>query len=261
MASAKKVTSKDIAPEELENDLLETDDVEQDNDETSAEDIDQKRKEAEAEIKKQLEAKTTDKQRNYYSEEELNARIKAAVGLAITEMKAGQADEDSEKDIYDPSKPRVHELTIPRYENKFIVAFGNLNKDEYNPDLVIKSIDMTNTNKETGTISKEPWVEVVFDDGERKMFPLNFIYKNTAKVACEIVEKKEEDVSYDFGVIPEKTISDENGQIGYGMKAKGTYIRAKVIQKKISFVVKEPRGALITVEPDVVNWTQVKTRR
>lgn len=180
-----------------------------------------------------------------YDKDEVQSMIAQALKNFKKQMEGG-FEEEQEVD-----KNRKHTLTVPRIKNKFIIAFKNMNTDEYYPDGVVYAQDIYDSERKTNV----PWVTLVFldkkEDGtnEELMIPLRTAIEKSNKVTCEIVKVDEKDTSYDFGTVEKIEVKD------YAPQGKGDFVKAKVTQKKYQYVVKLPiTGQEITVQPEVINW-------
>jgi hypothetical protein len=237
------------------NDVVDTVDVEDDtvisDEDLQAEQLTAKEKVQAKLAEKKLGSKDADT-KDSYSRAETEDLIQQAIAKFA---KKQQLDMD-EDDVYDPSKPRKFTIVVPRLNNKWVVGFENMANDPYNPGAVIKSIDLTRTDKTTGKSIVEPWVKLIYKDQaetDTVDYPFSYVLKNSSKVECELVERKKVDTSYDFGLIKETEVKD------YDKQYKDTFIKAKVTQYKETFVVRDPiTGDTFEVLPDVINWEQVK---
>lgn len=147
----------------------------------------------------------------------------------------------------DEEKPRVHLVTIPRYNNKFVLGFKNMNADEFDKDAVTYAFDVWDEQRR----QMVPWVTLLLDDGTDIAMPLETALKKTNKVTCELVTILEEDNSYDFG----KTEKVEVKADSYNKEGTGVFVKTKVTQKKYQYDVK-PIGTdtVLHVQPEVLNW-------
>lgn len=174
-------------------------------------------------------------------EERLFTKDEVAAMLQQVLAKQQAKDEDSADE---KEKPVVH---IPRFENKFILGFKNMNTDPYAPDLVVHAVDVFDNN----TKQNVPWVTVVYEDKSEKLLPLRTVIERSTKVKCEIVERKKEDVSYDFGKVEKIDVKDGS----YAPEGTGALVKTKVTQYREWFIVKTPTGEILEVQPEVVNWS------
>lgn len=230
-----------------------------DDDELTEEELAKQQKDAKDEIDRKMKEKKDKKEKGdedrMYTRSETEDLIEKAIAKFATNFKKELNDED----IIDPDKPQRHDVAIARMKEKFIVGFKNMNTDPYLPDVVVHSVNLTRLDKNTGKSVTEPWVTVIYKDKKEngdldtEEFPLDYVVKKSTKVACELVERKKFDASTDFGLIEETEVKE------YARIGRGTYIKAKVSQWKEVFVVKDPKTEeLFEVQPDVVNWSQVK---
>lgn len=151
--------------------------------------------------------------------------------------------EDPNEDDDEAEKPKL--IRLPRFMNKFILGFKNMNTDEYFPDQVIHAYDLWD-NKTRQNVA---WVTLRFDNEDELAIPLASILKKAQTVKCELVKVHEEDASYNFGKV-ERSEVDE-----YNKKGTGDMVQTKVTQKKYTYELKLPTtGKLVIVGPEVINW-------
>lgn len=151
----------------------------------------------------------------------------------------GGSEDDDEQDL-----PKI--VRLPRFQNKFILGFKNMNEDEYTKDNIVHAVDIFNEK-----IGKNiPWVTLVFEDGSDLAIPLETILKQSTSVKCELVNTKEKDASYDFGKVERQEVKPDS----YKKEGTGQFIKTKVTQKSYTFEVKLPTGKVVTVGPEVLNW-------
>lgn len=170
----------------------------------------------------------------------------------VRAMLAQIVKDQNEEPLNEDEKP-VPQISIPRFENKFIVKFKNMNTDEYEPDKVIHAVDVYNQESKQNV----PYVTIVFDDNSEKLVPLESVLKRSTKIPCDLIERKKTDVSYDFGKVEVQEVKPT----GYSQEGTGKFVKTKVTQFKEVFVVKTPKGEVLTVEPEVVNWAAVRQER
>lgn len=159
----------------------------------------------------------------------------------------------------DPDKPIIRLVTIPRFDNKFIVGFANLNKDPYFPDKIITSQNIFNDQTKVFV----PHVMVIFEDDtkqkeSRLLLPFETILKVSNKIECKIIERRQKDVSEKLGMIAVEDVSPTKQ--GYNRSLTGEIIQGK--QKKFAetFLIETPDGRQILVSPEVVNWKPVQQK-
>ena len=176
-----------------------------------------------------------------YSEEDVKRMIKDI----MKDMKANDVVDD------DDDKPKQYLCTIPRFDNKFIVGFANLNKDPFFPDRVITSQNIFNDQ----TRQFIPNVTVIFHDDtaekeSRLTVPFETILKVSNKITCKIIERKQKDASVKFGQIH---VQELKGDL-YSPVLTGEVVHGKQVKKSETFLVETPDGLTLLVSPDVINW-------
>jgi hypothetical protein len=185
-------------------------------------------------------SKKRDKDEKKYSEEEMRALFNK-----------WKKEDDSKGIEVDDDKPKARVVTIPRYNKKFIVAFANLNDDEYFPDKIIMSQNIFDDKTKTYI----PNVRVIFDDDtvevpSRLTIPFETILKISTKETCTIIERKQKDASVRFGAIAVQEVKAD----GYNMTETGEIVQGKMKRVTETFLVETPNGQQLWVGPEVINW-------
>lgn len=157
------------------------------------------------------------------------------------EMNKQDADEDEDDEDDAPSTVRV-----ARFQKKFIKCFKNMNDDPYMPDAIVHAYDIFNEK----TRRNVPWVTIVFQDDTEFVIPLETILKRAKTVSCELVQTKEEDISYNRGKVEKQEVKDSE----YKQSGTGAMVKTKVTLKKYLYEIKLPNGELMIATPDVINW-------
>lgn len=194
----------------------------------------------EAKAKAKAEAEGIKDSEKMFSE----TQVKAMMRQMMKEFK--ESNKENPDDVYDEDAYKQKQLRLPRFKNKFIVGFKNMNTDEYFPELVIHAFDVWNEQKR----ANEAWVTCLFeDDSEPLSVPLYTVLTKSTKVWVDIVGVPiEEDISYSTGRVEVAEVKD------YSRQGTGTYVRQKVTLKKYTYKVKLPDGKEVIVDPCVVNW-------
>lgn len=186
-------------------------------------------------IKKQQADKVPAEPKRTYSEDEVRQMLQQV-------MKGKSSEELGDEDA-----PEIKRCTIPRFNNKFILAFKNMNTDEYSTTPVY-AVDVFDEKIRQNI----PHVTLIFDDKSELTVPLNTALDKSNKITCELIEIKEVDVSYDFGKVERQEVKGD----GYTKSGTGDFVKTKVTQMLYSYVVKlpEPDGRIVEASRDVVNW-------
>ncbi len=138
----------------------------------------------------------------------------------------------------------------------FVVGFKNMNDNDMYDDSVKEVIELV--KKENDIVSKTPWVTLILDNGEEKMYPLLSFMDRAVGVPFEIMETKFTDKSYSEG----KTEKMELGDDGYSYKGTGNFVEMKVNKKKPTFIVKHPQtGKELVAHDSIINLVQDKTSK
>lgn len=171
-----------------------------------------------------------------YSKAEVQAMLKQ---LSI-DMKKDELVNEDDEEAY-----KTKQLRLPRFQNKFITKFKNMNTDEYFPDLVISSFDVFDDK----TRQNVPWVTAVFEDGTELAVPLNTVFDRSTKVWVDIVEVISKDTSYSAGKTERAEYND------YTRSGTGAMVNMKVKQAEYTYKVRLPgTGKEVEVTRDVINW-------
>lgn len=178
------------------------------------------------------------------------ADVQEMLKLALQEMKARGNDAFDDPNNLDDDEPfKQKTVTIPRFMNKFILAFKNTNTDEYYKDTIIHAFDVWNNDQKR----MEPWVEVVFDDDTELKVRLETVLTKSIKVPVNLVERIAEDKSYSAGKVELAEVKD------YSRSGTGVYKKLKVTQAEYTYRIKLPDtqkgpGKEIVVGREVINW-------
>lgn len=154
----------------------------------------------------------------------------------------------SNDDLSDDETPEKKRCTIPRFQNKFVIAFKDMNDDPYSDKAIYAFNVYDEKNKQN-----IPWVTLIMDDKSEISVPLNTALDRSNKITCEVLDIKEVDASYDFGKVEKQEVQTD----AYSKTGTGVYVKTKVTQKIYSYVVKlpEPDGREVEVSRDVMNWS------
>lgn len=221
---------------EVAQDAVGSDDpiLDSDLDAVSDEDIAAQAETAQAAMKENLKRASTaqvPKDEQVYTESQVRQMLE--------QVMKGEGEDDDEQDL-----PKI--VRLPRFQNKFILGFKNMNEDEYTKDSIVHAVDIFNEK-----IGKNiPWVTLIFEDGSELAIPLETILKQSTTVKCELANTKEKDASYDFGKVERQEVKPDS----YKKEGTGQFIKTKVTQKTYTFEVKLPNGKVVTVGPEVLNW-------
>lgn len=203
------------------------------------------KEQAEKAEKKRLEreaAEGTKDQERLYSKADVQEFIRAE----LAKFKAtGEVEDPNNLDDDDPYKQK--KVRLPRFQNKFIVAFENTNTDEYFPELVVHAFDVWND-----LIKKnEAWVKVRFDDNTTLNVQLYTVLTKSQKVWVDLVERLDKDTSFSQGKVELAEVKD------YSRTGTGLYKKLKVTQAEHSYKLRLPEAfgnKEIVVGREVINW-------
>lgn len=179
-----------------------------------------------------------------FTEQQVKSLLKQALAEAKKEA-SGISDESlDEEDPY-----AIKTVRLPRFTNKFVCSFKQMNEDEYSKDrLFIPTWDVFNPQKK----QYEPYVTAIFDDGSELSVPLLTLITRGQQTFAEvpIVDIITKDTSYSAG----KTESKEVRPGAWDSTGTGQMVKMKVTQHDYAFKVTLPNGKDIEVSKDVVNW-------
>lgn len=200
-----------------------------------------KRKEREA-------AEGTKDQERMYSKAEVQELIKAE----FAKLKAGTTDVDDPNNLDDEDPYKQKKVRLPRFQNKFIVAFENTNTDEYFPDVIVHAFDVWNDLQK----KNEAWVKVRFEDGSNLNIQLYTVLTRSQKVWVDLVERLDKDTSFSQGKVELAEVKD------YSRAGTGVYKKLKVTQAEHSYKLRLPevfglvdgKAKEIVVGREVINW-------
>lgn len=170
------------------------------------------------------------------------SKVREMIQEALLKSRADSRKEEEDMDVEELFKQKT--LSIPRWQNKFILGFENTNTDEYMPELVVHAYDVFNQEKR----QYEPYVEVKFEDGTTAQLPLYTIITRSLKIDVDIVEIIDEDASYSDGRVEVAEVKE------YSRKGTGVYKKLKVTQANYKYKVRLPSGKEVIVGPEVINW-------
>lgn len=192
-------------------------------------------------------AEGTEASEKLYTNAQVLALIQQAVKKAVEDKVNGVQDESL--DGIDPFAQK--KVRLPRFLNKFIIAFKNTNTDEYFPDQVIHAFDIWNDQLKQNI----PYVTLVFEDGSTPQnVPLDTVLKKSQKVWVDLVEVVKKDTSYSAGVVEQTEVKDYS-RIGLGNLVKQKVTRFDYKYKvKLPATTEFPNGKEVEVGKEVVNW-------
>lgn len=178
------------------------------------------------------------------------ADVQEMLKQALQEMKSRGVDAFDDPNNLDDDEPfKQKTVRLPRFMNKFILAFRNTNTDEYYKDTIIHAFDVWNNEIKR----MEPWVEVVFDDNTDLKVRLETVLQKSQKVEVNLLERLAEDKSFSQGKVELAEVKD------YSRSGTGVYKKLKVTQAEYTYRIKLPDtqkgpGKEVIVGREVINW-------
>lgn len=199
-------------------------------------------------ITKTLDEKKEAKAEKKYSQADLDEIVNQ-----LSQKFSATKDTDSE-DVIDLLAPNFNQrrfVSVPRFDNKFVVGLEDMNNDEYS-DKPVYIMNVENpTIKTTGTLDHIPMAKFMFEDkSESKLYPYLQFLDKSQWYWCEILERHETDTSEVFGTV-EVTELTENE---WNMKGTGKKILSKAKRVHTVFTVRDIKdGKVFDVDEIIIN--------
>ncbi len=204
-------------------------------------------------IEENLKDKKEEDNKPKYTQADLDAIVEK-----LSEKFSAAKDTDG-SDIIDLLAPNFNQrrfVSVPRFEDKFVVGLEDVNTDSYS-DKAVHIMNVENPNiKSNGTLDYIPMAKFMFEQIEgaekipSKLYPyLQFLDKSTW-VWCEIVDRKETDTSEIFGTVEVNELTQDE----WNMKSTGQRILSKAKRTHTVFVLKDIKdGHTFEVDEIVIN--------